>query len=121
MDQMCEELIKRLEKILDITFYEWQRKYLLNEPMLLDMRITGRCTGKTLVFIIKQLFEDPAPLLFKNNTDVLNVADWWCCEIRKERALGLSYVSWYRHFLKEIYEKLNEAGIMTREVIFKKS
>lgn len=56
MEQMNEELIKRIEKALNITFYKWQRKYLLNEPILLDMRMTGRCTGKTLVYIIKELF-----------------------------------------------------------------
>ena len=121
MDIMSEKLINRLEKALDITFHEWQRKYLLNEPMLLNMRMTGRCTGKTLVYILNQLFEEPAPLLLNNDINILNNADWWCCEVRKDRALGHSYLSWYRHELKDIYEKLNESGIMTREVVFKKS
>lgn len=120
MDIMCEKLINRLEKALDITFHEWQHKYLLNEPMLLNMRMTGRCTGKTLVYILKQLFKESTPLLLNNDINILNSADWWCCEIREERALGHSYLSWYRHELKDIYEKLNEAGIVTREVIFKK-
>jgi hypothetical protein len=118
---MCEELINRIEKALDIKFYKWQRKYLLNEPMLLDMRVTGRRTGKTLVFIIRQLFECSEPLLLRNNTEVLNAADWWCCEIRKDRALAHPYLDWYRHELKDVYEKLNEKGIVTREVVFSKA
>lgn len=121
MDQMCIELINKIEKALDINFREWQCKYLLNEPILLSMEITGRCTGKTLVFILKQLFEDVVPLMLNNKTNILNNADWWCCETRKDRALGHSYLDWYRHELKDIYEKLNEAGIVTKEVIFKKS
>ena len=120
MNQMNKELISRIEKVLDINFRVWQQKYLLNEPMLLDMRMTGRCTGKTLVFVLKQLFEDSTPLLLNNPTNILNNADWWCCEVRKDRAEGIPYLSWYRHELRDIYEKLNEAGIVTREVIFKR-
>ena len=120
MNRMSEELISKIEKALEIKFYEWQRKYLLNEPMLLDMMITGRCTGKTLVYIVKQLFEHPEPLLLSKNTEVLNAADWWCCEVRKDRALGHCYLVFYRRTLKEVYEKLNQAGIVTREVIFKR-
>lgn len=119
MDRMCEELIGRIEKTLDIKFHEWQRKYLLNEPMLLDMRMTGRCTGKTLVHILKQLFEAPEPLLLRNKSEILSAADWWCCETRIDRAMHHPYLDWYRHELRRIYEKLNKAGIMTREVIFK--
>jgi hypothetical protein len=118
MDQMSKELIHRIEETLEISFYDWQRKYLLNEPMLLDMVMTGRRTGKTLVFIVKQLFEHSEPLLLRNKTEVLNVADWWCCETIKDRALAHHYLDWYRHELKEVYKKLNEAGIKTREVIF---
>lgn len=118
MDKMSEELIKRIEKALSIKFYEWQHKYLLNQPMLLDMRMTGRCTGKTLVYVVKQLFEHPEPLLLRNNSEVLNAADWWCCERRESRALGHTYLSWYRNELKDIYTKLTKAGIAPRKVIF---
>lgn len=118
MERMNEELINKLEKVLNITFYEWQRKYLLDEPMLLDMKITGRCTGKTLVFVIKQLFERSETLLLRNRTEVLNAADWWCCEQPKKRALSHPYLSFYRNTLKDVYEKLNKAGVVTRKVIF---
>jgi len=120
MDKMCEKLIDRLEKALNIKFYEWQRNYFLNKPMLLNMRMTGRCTGKTLVFILKQLFEDSDPLFLINNTNVLNNSDWWCCEVQRKRALGCSYLSWYKRELNDIYIKLKDAGIVTREVIFRK-
>lgn len=121
MDKMCQELINRIEKALGITFDDWQRKYLLDQPMLLQMRITGRRTGKTLVFIIWQLFESTEPLLLRNKSEILNAADWWCCETREDRALGHSYLEFYRHELRGIYEKLKEAGIVTREVIFHNS
>lgn len=120
MDRMSKELIFEIESALEITFHEWQRKYLLNEPMLLDMKMTGRCTGKTLVYIVKQLFEESEPLLLRNKTETLNSADWWCCENRIERALYHPYIDWYRSTLKEIHEKLNEAGIVTREVVFRR-
>lgn len=119
MEQMNEELIKRIEKALDIKFYEWQRKYLLDEPMILDMKMTGRCTGKTLVYIIKQLFEHPEPLMLETRTEVLNSADWWCCENKRERVWQHPYLDWYRNTLKDIYQKLEEVGIVTRKVVFK--
>ncbi len=118
MDILNEKLINAIEIALNIKFYEWQRKYLLNEPMLLDMKMTGRCTGKTLVYIIKKLFEHPEPLSLKSRTEVLKVADWWCCENRKEIALRHPYLDYYKHELKDIYIKLNEAGIITRKILF---
>jgi len=86
--------------------------------MLLNMRMTGRCTGKTLVYVLKQLFEHEEPLLLRHSTEVLTASDWWCCENRKERALGIPYLGWYRNNLKDITIRLNEAGIITRKVIF---
>lgn len=115
---MSEELLSLIEKVFNIKFYEWQKKYLLNEPMLLDMRITGRTTGKTFVFIIKLLFESDELLDLRSRNETLIHSDWWCCENRMERALGSHYIRWYKNYLKEIYEKLNTAGIKTREVIF---
>lgn len=118
MDKLDDALLNRIENVLEIKFYEWQRKYLLDQPMILDMRITGRCTGKTLVFIIKKLFENSEPLLLRDRNEVSNAADWWCCEASKYRALTHPYLNWYRHELRNIYEKLKEAGISTRKVIF---
>lgn len=118
MDNMNEELLKKIEKALDIEFYEWQRKYLLNEPMLIDMRMTGRYTGKTFVYIINKLFEYPEPLVLKHRTEVLKVADWWCCDNREDSALRNPYLDWYKHELKGIYDDLSNAGIITRKVIF---
>ncbi len=115
---MSEELLNRIEKALDVKFYEWQRKYLLKEPMILDMMITGRATGKTLAWIIEKLFESEEPLDLRNKRDMLISSDWWCCENIMDRALNHPYIFWYKNYLKEIYQKLNDAGIRTREVIF---
>ena len=115
---MSDKLLSLIEKVFNIEFYEWQRKYLLNEPMLLDMRITGRATGKTFVFVIKLLFKSDEPLDLRSPFEIVEHSDWWCCENIKSRALVSHYSKWYKNYLKEIYEKLNKAGIKTREVIF---
>jgi hypothetical protein len=41
-------------------------------------------------------------------------------QLRRDRALGHSYLDWYMHELKNIHEELNKAGIVTREVVFQK-
>ena len=115
---MNEDLLNKIEKVLGIKFHKWQRKYLLKEPMLLDMRITGRATGKTLTWVVEKLFESTESLDLRNKHKVLHASDWWCCENRADRALGSRYLDWYKHYLKEIYQTLNDAGIKTREVIF---
>jgi len=118
VDRLSNELISKIEQALDISFYEWQRKYLMEEPMILDMRMTGRRTGKTLVFIVKKLFESTEPLLLRDRKETLCASDWWCCETRIDRAMTHPYLDWYRHELREIHKKLADAGITTREVIF---
>ncbi|MEW8973493.1 MAG: hypothetical protein AB2375_04790 [Tissierellaceae bacterium] len=115
---MNEDLLNRIERALDIKFHGWQRKYLLKEPMLLDMRITGRATGKTLVWVIEKLFESTEPLDLRDKGKVLISSDWWCCETESDRALRHPYLSWYKNYVKGIYQKLNDKGIRTREVIF---
>lgn len=115
---MNEKLLNKIEEALGIKLFKWQKQYLLKEPMVLDMRITGRATGKTLVWIIEKLFESKEPLVLRDGKDVLISSDWWCCENRRDRALYHPYMSWYKNHLKDIYEKLNDAEIKTREVIF---
>lgn len=112
------DLLNSIEKALDIKLYEWQRKYLLEEPMLLDMRITGRATGKTLVWVIKQLFESREPLDLSDKTGIMKSSDWWCCEVDIYRARSHPYAGWYKNYVKKIYQTLNDKGIQTREVIF---
>ena len=115
---MDNQLLNDIEKVLNIEFYEWQRKYLLKEPMVLNMRITGKRSGKTLVYVIAKLFESEEPLDLRNRRNVLVSSDWWSCENIMDRALNHPYMDWYKNYLKEIYERLNEGGIRTREVIF---
>lgn len=115
---MSPDLLNKIEDALNIRFYDWQRKYLLKKPMLLDMRITGRSTGKTLVWVIEQLFESTEPLDLRDRRNVLMSSDWWCCENRIDRASCHPYQTWYKNYVQEIYSKLNDAGVKTREVIF---
>jgi Uri superfamily endonuclease len=115
---MSPDLLKRIEDALNIKFYDWQIKYLLKEPMVLDMRITGRTTGKTLVWVIEKLFESTEPLDLSDREKVLISSDWWCCENRIDRAMTHPYQRWYKDYVREIYTKLNNAGIQTRKVIF---
>ena len=118
MDKMNETIIKKIEEALDIKFYEWQRKYLLNEPMLLDLKITGRGTGKSLIYMIKKLFEDPKPLLLKRRIELLEFVDWWNWTERVESAIYYPDLDVFKSGLRDIYERLNDAGIITRKVIF---
>lgn len=118
MDKISEELVKKIEKVLDIKFYEWQRKYLLNEPMVLDLKITGRGTGKSLIYMIKKLFEDPKPLLLKRRIELLEFVDWWNWTDREECARFYPNLDVFKNELMDIYEKLNDAGIITRKVVF---
>lgn len=116
---MNNQLLNDIEKVLNIEFYEWQRNYLLKEPIALNMKITGRRTGKTLVRVIEKLFESTEPLDLRDRRNVLiSSADWWCCENTMDKAIGHPYMNWYKNYLKEIYERLNKGGIRTREVIF---
>lgn len=115
---MDEVLLSKIENILNIEFHKWQKQYLLDEPMVLDMRITGRATGKTLVFIVKKLFESPEPLDLRKKGGLLDNCDWWSVEYYEERALLHPYMNWYKNKFQELYLFLNDKGIKTREVLF---
>lgn len=45
MDKLDKELLEQIEKILGLKFHEWQINYILDIPMILDMKITGRRTN----------------------------------------------------------------------------
>lgn len=66
---------------------------------------------------IEEFFKEKEPV--NPRTEVLEVADWWCCDNRVDSALRSPYLDWYKQQLKKTYDDLNKAGIITRKVIFR--
>ncbi len=114
---ITKELIKKIENVFNIEFKEWQQKYLLDEPMILDLNITGRCTGKTLVYIIKLLYSSDEPLDLRRKENIVEISDWWSIGKSKEDACRYGYWNFFKQELKIIYSELNDAGLKTRVII----
>jgi len=114
MDKLDMDLIKTIEGILGFKFEEWQKNYMLDIPMVLDMRITGRRTGKTLVYIIKMLFADDEPL---GNDDIIRYADDWTINDRYKSAGQVShYARFFREEVIRIYYVLIMAELSPRQI-----
>lgn len=114
MDKLDVNLIERIEVVLGFKFEEWQKNYMLDIPMLLDMRITGRRTGKTLIYIIKLLFADDEPL---RNYDIIRYADDWNVNdqyksVRRES----NYTRFFREQVRDIYDLLIMGCISPRQI-----
>lgn len=114
MDKLDIHLLKNIEQALGFKLQEWQINYILDIPMVLDMKITGRQTGKTLVYTIKKLFSNDIPIRVYNLDDLLDICDWFSTS-ENER-----YIKWYSDYLTEIYMLLIKNGITPRQLIFKK-
>lgn len=115
MDKLDTNLIERIEVVLGFKFEEWQKNYMLDIPMLLDMRITGRRTGKTLVYIIKLLFADDEPL---RNYDIVKYADDWHINDQYKSAGQVThYTRHFREQLIQIYDSLIRAKLSPRQII----
>ena len=119
MDKLNSELIEKIEKALDIKFYDWQKDYLLDIPRVLDMRMTGRCTGKTLAYIIKLLFTKDEPLRAYEFKEMEECSDWYCVTNRVDRK-ETHYTQWFRRFLIDIYTELREKGLHPRPLFMSK-
>ncbi len=117
MDTMNEELIKRIEQALKIKLYDWQADYILNRPQILNMRMTGRCTGKTLAYIIKKLFEERKPIRAYIFQEVEAESDWWSTTNRFDRKRP-EYTHFFKAELRRIYEALVSKKIQPRPVFF---
>jgi hypothetical protein len=120
MDKLDPELIKRIEKVLDIKFELWQVNYLLDIPMVLNMRITGRGTGKTLVYTIKLLFSDEEPIRLYDLDEIAAISDWFSFTHKQEPHSDTHYSQWFRRYLSNFYEILSAAGIQTRPILYNK-
>lgn len=117
MSNLNRDLLTKVEQALNIHFHEWQIKYILQEPDILDMRITGRATGKTLAYILKTLFESEETLDLSNAKTLIETSDWYCSSSEKPKTVG-NYQHWFLEEIRDIYNTLNDAGIKTRKVIF---
>lgn len=109
--------IERIEKALGFTLREWQINYILDIPMILDMKMTGRHTGKTLAYVIKLLCVNNEPIRAYTIRDIAKVADGWCITNEIYR-IDSPYTRWFRNYLLEIYTLFKDAGITTRPVFF---
>lgn len=119
MDKLNLELLNKVENALDIKFFDWQVDYILEVPRVLDMRITGRGTGKTLVYIIKLLFSEDKPIRAYDISEMGERSDWYCVTDRIDRKES-NYTQWFRKYLMDIYAELEEKGINPRPVFFNK-
>ena len=117
MDILNTDLLCKIEEALDIEFCNWQVDYILDRPQILNMRITGRKTGKTTVYIIKLLFQEDKPIRAYERTEVTQYSDWFCISDRQERADN-HYTEFFRRYLIDIYEKLIEKGLNPRPIFF---
>jgi hypothetical protein len=116
MDKLDLDLLGRVEKVLNIKLKDWQKNYILGIPMVLDMRITGRATGKTLAYIIKLLFTDDKPIKVYNLDEIYNLSDWY--SVFEKRPSDNYYTKWFRTYLLDTHHTLQLAGIDTRPVVF---
>jgi hypothetical protein len=119
MDKLDAKLLQEIERALNFKFYDWQVNYILDIPMVLDMKNTGRGTGKTLAYVIKLLFLHDRPIKAYDDEDLWRHSDWWCVTSKPDRKEP-HYTQWFRKYLIEIYYILKSAGITSREVIIDK-
>lgn len=116
MSSLNTESLSKIEKALDIKFYDWQVEYLLNTSSTLDIQATGRRSGKTLVHIIKLLFSDDKPIRAYKVKEVQRYSDWY--SVSNELYNISSYTKWFKKYLQDIYKKLLKGGLQPRPVFF---
>jgi hypothetical protein len=115
MDKLDRALLTRVEKALNLTLKDWQVNYILDIPMVLDMRITGRRTGKTLAYVIKLLFLKDTPIKAYDMFEISRLADDYH-DLNNWKKDDNHYNRWFQNYLVDIYNCLISAGIKTRPV-----
>lgn len=118
MDKLDRDLLDRIGRALNIKLREWQINYILDIPMVLDMRITGRGTGKTLAYVIKLLFSNDYPIKAYDRNVIGLLSDDYH-NISEMGYRDTHYDRWFRDYLLTIYETLKSAGINPRPVLRK--
>ena len=106
MDKLDKDLLVRVEQALHIKLKEWQVNYILDIPMVLDLSIADRGTGKTTAYIIKLLFSDDEPIRLYSKGDILKIAD----------NTNDLYLGWFEDQLYSIYVELESNEIRPRPV-----
>ena len=134
---ITKELIPKIEMALGFELLEWQVKYLLKEPQVLDLRWTGRRTGKTTLSMLDLLLGSDKPLFllvgskekyieglkeYENIIPLGNVVDWYAIMPPYERGSSKHdiYAMMYLKDLQDLRERLVKCGVPVREIkVFK--
>lgn len=93
--------LKKICKVLDITPYEWQKKYVLQDSV--TCMPVGRCNGKTMAVTLRILVRGPSKHPVFPARDLAQDPD--AC--RGRHMLDCTYMEYRRY-----YEKCNAAGLM---------
>lgn len=130
---ITKELIPKIEEALGFKLLEWQVKYLLKEPQVLDLRWTGRRTGKTMLSMLDLLLGSDKPLYLyvpryitymdgikekENLIPLGNIVDWYTILSPDEKGSGRHdiYARMYLKDLQDMRDKLVKSGVPVREM-----
>ena len=130
---ITKELIPKIEEALGVELLEWQIKYLLKEPQVLDLHWLGRRTGKTMLSMLELLLGTDKPLFlmvgkkvkyienlkeYENIIPLGNVVDWYTIMPPNERGSGRHdiYAIMYLEKLQDMRDKLVKCGVPVREI-----
>lgn len=117
------ETLCKAEQALDIKLYDWQRAYLMDEPIKISVRIMGRAQGHTTVYILKLLLEDTEAeaLDLTSRQAITEIMDWWSFSTYHNRCRDIGYADLFKRMLVDIKCRLHDAGIVTRRVVESKN
>jgi hypothetical protein len=118
MEKLDENLLKRVEAALKLTLHDWQKNYILEIPMVLNMRITGRGTGKTLAYVLKILLTEGRPIRLYDMLSVYALSDDYHNKSGTFTGYDNHYTQWFRNCLLEVHQCLISAGIQTRRIFY---
>lgn len=96
---------EKINKALGFELYQWQIDYIRGDS---DYIPSGRCNGKTLAFVLRQLlnYEKQRPVIARYDEFYEN----FVCD----REDPPSYVKdWYIRFVYDVAYKLHQSGIET--------
>jgi len=106
MGNISENLLRAVEKVLDIKLYNEQKNYLLNDG---DYWFGGRQSGKTTAYCIKLALSDGPPL-------DMSVSYKWCDNDCGTPTNKRRYSDWFRGCFLDIWTRLKDAGFMVRDI-----
>lgn len=104
---ITEEMIPRIEQVFGFPLHDWQKDYLLGNPCKIPYE--QRWNGKTFICCVMILLSDGKPIP-RNRLEFAKFADF------PTLGLGTRYDLWFADYMREINDKLVEAGFETRVV-----